>query len=281
MSKAKNIAQAVRGSLGQQLLSGYMQIVRGMPKTYHQSSEGEQKMLIARAAQIVEESTTGAVGRILRGDHKSVPVKIESISLKAATKVTVAIESDEQLHALIDYRGRRAVLVFLDPEQYLEGMDQIQADADQPELPLDTPLFDTPPPAEEPAGEGGTTSESDEDEQGEPPPENPTTLGEAEPDEDDEDELDDALDDVDEEGHAGVDNEDEGGEPAEGDNPDARTEEGTADPPPDTAGMTNEKALAIVSTCEDPNDPEFKRAMAFFEQEKQKAAAKATKAAKK
>lgn len=41
------------------------------------------------------------------------------------------------MHELADRVGSRAIVVFADPKEYTDGMDQIKAQADQPELPLE------------------------------------------------------------------------------------------------------------------------------------------------
>lgn len=262
---SKNIAQAVHGTLGTQLLSGFMQIVRTLPKIWAQTGQSEQQMAIERARLVVEQAVTGAVGRIARADFKAVPVKIEGISLKAETKVTIALEGDGQLHDLIDYRGKRCLLVFIDPEKHLEGMEVIRADADQPELPLGTPLVDSAPPVDptalENAGEGdvGFDDGSLDHYKEPPPPENPATLGEAEPEtvdgEEDtgEDTNVDALEDDDEDEDALNDALDAGGGLV--------GEEAPADAPP----MTRDQALDFISTCDDVNDVRFAQAKAVLD----------------
>lgn len=65
-------------------------------------------------------------------------VTLQTITCKGdAIKAVVTIGDNKTLHDLVDVMGRKVVLVLVDAEVYTAGMESFEAQADQPDLPLE------------------------------------------------------------------------------------------------------------------------------------------------
>jgi uncharacterized protein (DUF2141 family) len=86
----------------------------------------------------VDAVVGAAVNRIATMGFKFIVTNIDSLVIKKEAKVSVTMaRGTQEVHQLADRVGQRAVIVFADPKEFTEGMEQIQAQADQNPLPLD------------------------------------------------------------------------------------------------------------------------------------------------
>jgi S-DNA-T family DNA segregation ATPase FtsK/SpoIIIE len=142
--------------------------VKNIRAPYHSLNEGQQQEVIDRMTEAANKAATNAISIISSRNVDTIPVTIVDAKFKAkAITVTAAIDAqDPNRHGLIDVAGRLCLLV-LAPNDYAEGLDFIQPDRDQPDLPLHVSditgsLFgQTPTGPDEPDGEHplGTSDE--------------------------------------------------------------------------------------------------------------------------
>jgi S-DNA-T family DNA segregation ATPase FtsK/SpoIIIE len=113
--------------------------VKNIRAPYHSLNEGQQQEVIDRMTEAANKAATNAISIISSRNVDTIPVTIVDAKFKAkAITVTAAIDAqDPNRHGLIDVAGRLCLLV-LAPNDYAEGLDFIQPDRDQKDLPLHT-----------------------------------------------------------------------------------------------------------------------------------------------
>lgn len=99
--------------------------------------EDDQQEVIDRITKTVSEAATTAVSIISSRSVDTIPITIADSKFKPKniTVTGVVDAQDPNRHGLIDLSGKLALLV-LAPNDYAEGLDGIQAERDQHELPL-------------------------------------------------------------------------------------------------------------------------------------------------
>nr|WP_314563365.1 DNA translocase FtsK [uncultured Pseudomonas sp.] len=132
---------------------------------YHKLNEGQQQEVIDRLTEKVEEAVELAVRIIAARDVVSVPMDIRSIKVEAkALTVTAKVDATApDKHELTDSAGKLCLLV-LAPDDYREGLDGIQPDRDQSDLPLAAAdLLGSPEELEKRLGVGGDRDDLEDD----------------------------------------------------------------------------------------------------------------------
>lgn len=122
--------------MGGELLKALVDEVRTAPAQWTKLSEADQEKLIARLRTVVQTETKKAVALIAKDGRDAAAVKIESMTVKDGTKVV--LQTDEKAaRDVLGYVGQAAVLVMCKPEVYFQTMNEVVADKDQQDLPLE------------------------------------------------------------------------------------------------------------------------------------------------
>jgi hypothetical protein len=128
-------ASAAIHSAGANMLSALIKQVEQMPKPWQQMPEREQQVVIFRLREAVEASVKQLVKTIAGGNHVSIPASVESLTFKDGVKVALKLaKGTDSLHSLVDAQGSVVQIVLASVDQYIDGIDQIRASADQAEL---------------------------------------------------------------------------------------------------------------------------------------------------
>lgn len=111
--------------------------LRNIKVPFGRLGEDDQQEVIDRITKQVEEVVLTAVGIISSRSVDTIPITIADSKFKPKniTVTGVVDAQDPNRHGLIDLSGKLALLV-LAPNDYAEGLDGIQAERDQGELPL-------------------------------------------------------------------------------------------------------------------------------------------------
>lgn len=111
--------------------------LKNLHSPYSKLNEGQQQEVIDRLTEAATKAVYNAIAIISSRNVDTIPVTIVDAKFKAkAITVTAAIDAqDPNRHGLIDAAGRLCLLV-LAPNDYAEGLDFIQPDRDQSDLPL-------------------------------------------------------------------------------------------------------------------------------------------------
>ncbi|MDU8429215.1 DNA translocase FtsK [Pseudomonas syringae pv. actinidifoliorum] len=125
---------------------------------YSKLNQGQQQEVINRITDKAKEAAHTAVAIIASRNVITIPCKMKQIQVTEKTlTVTSLVDAKEPArHGLTDSAGHLCLLV-LAPDDYEEGLDFIQPDRDQSELPLHASdltrnLFDRPTGPDEGAG---------------------------------------------------------------------------------------------------------------------------------
>ncbi|KTT33784.1 hypothetical protein SB18R_03075 [Pseudomonas oryzihabitans] len=104
---------------------------------YHKLNEAQQQEVIDRITEKAEEAAEVAIRIIATRDAVSVPINIRAIKVEPkALTVTAKVDAAEPgKHELTDAAGSLCLLV-LAPNDYNEGLDAIQPERDQQEIPI-------------------------------------------------------------------------------------------------------------------------------------------------
>lgn len=100
-------------------------------------NEGQRQEVTDRVTEKVTKSVYTAVGIISSRSVDTIPLTVHNADFKqSAIKITATIDAkDPNRHGLIDVAGKLCLLV-LAPNDYAEGLDSLQVERDQREMPL-------------------------------------------------------------------------------------------------------------------------------------------------
>jgi hypothetical protein len=124
--------------MGKKLVESHLQELRIAEDVWQKMSESKQKQAIERIQNSVKYAVAGAVNTIVTGGHTALAGTIESIAKKDKIKPTVIIDRNNNSDAMHDFyladSGAACQILLSSAEQYLGGMDLVEADPDQGQL---------------------------------------------------------------------------------------------------------------------------------------------------
>jgi len=134
--------------------------IKNIHAPWSKLNEGSQQEVITRLTDAATESVYRAIAIISSRSVDTIPLTVHNADFKQkAIKITASVDAHDPNRAgLIDVAGKLCLLV-LAPTDYVEGLDFIQPDRDQHDLPLHVSdltgsLFDKRPTGpDEPDGE--------------------------------------------------------------------------------------------------------------------------------
>lgn len=111
--------------------------LRNIHSPYIKLNEGQQQEVITRITDKVKDVVSTAVAIISSRNVITIPCKMKQIQVteKTLTVTSLVDAKDPSRHGLTDSAGHLCLLV-LAPDDYAEGLDFIQPDRDQHEMPL-------------------------------------------------------------------------------------------------------------------------------------------------
>ncbi len=132
VERSKNYAAA---GLAAQVTETLLDEMRAMDKLWHQTPEAQQAVVIARLSDRVYNAMGQATRILAAQGHPAVICNLFEVKFKEGVRavVTVAPGSDVR-HQLADHATKDVVLVLTDPGQFMQGLEDIKPDADQPKL---------------------------------------------------------------------------------------------------------------------------------------------------
>lgn len=126
----------VEESVGAELLRALVAEISLLPKAWQNTPEAEQQAIIDRLRQQVQYQVGHAVRRIAASGFPHAIAQVDSLAIKGKVKCVLLIGPGSAMQELTERVGSQAVLVLTDPEQFLGGMYQVRAEADQRDLPM-------------------------------------------------------------------------------------------------------------------------------------------------
>lgn len=133
--------------------------LKNLHSPYGKLNEGQQQEVIDRLTEAAEDAVHNAIAIISSRNVSTIEVTMKEVKFnsKQLTLTSIVDAKDPNRHDLIDSAGHICLLVMA-PDDYSEGLDFIQPDRDQRDLPLHSSeltgsLFQTVAIPDEPDGE--------------------------------------------------------------------------------------------------------------------------------
>jgi len=132
LEKSRNYAA---NGLAAQITETLLDELRALDKLWHKTPEAQQAVVIARLSDRVANAMGQAVQVLSAVGHKAVICNLFSVTFKDGVRATVTVgPGSDMRHELADYATRDVVLVLADPSAFMQGLEDIKPDADQPKL---------------------------------------------------------------------------------------------------------------------------------------------------
>jgi len=111
--------------------------LKNLHSPYGKLNEGQQQEVIDRLTEAAEEAVMTAIAIISSRNVTTIPMMMKEVKFnsKQLTLTSIVDAKDPNRHDLIDSAGHLCLLVMA-PDDYGDGLDFIQPDRDQPDLPL-------------------------------------------------------------------------------------------------------------------------------------------------
>lgn len=111
--------------------------LKNLHSPYGKLNEGQQQEVIDRLTEAATAAAHNAIAIISSRNVSTIEVTMKEVKFnsKQLTLTSIVDAKDPNRHDLIDSAGRLCLLVMA-PDDYAEGLDFIQPDRDQPDLPL-------------------------------------------------------------------------------------------------------------------------------------------------
>lgn len=132
LERSRNYAAS---GLAAQVTETLLDEIRALDKPWHHTSEASQAVVIARLSDRVHSAMQNAVQVMSAIGHKAVICNLFSVTFKDGVRAVVTVAPGSTMrHDLADYATRDVVLVLSDPGVFMQGLQDIKPDADQPKL---------------------------------------------------------------------------------------------------------------------------------------------------
>lgn len=129
---------AVEETIGQLLMGALYDEITNLRVMWPVMPQREQQDLLDRLRKHVDEVVRIAVRRLATEGFPHVVAEIDSMAIKDDAKVALVLpRGSAEAHTLLDHVKSKVILVFADPQQYTDGMEQFKTQLDQPPLPLE------------------------------------------------------------------------------------------------------------------------------------------------
>lgn len=132
---AENVAAFAADTLAAQMLQAIVTELAGFQARFSDLNEHQQNAAIEHLRARVRAMIAEALGILFRADYPACLAELESITFRdgITAKLTIA-KAAEHRHELADRVGQTVVVIMADSTQYLAGLDDIRAKAQQGEL---------------------------------------------------------------------------------------------------------------------------------------------------
>jgi len=128
---------SVTDSMGTFLMKVLREEITNLRTMWAVTPAQQQQEILDRMADHVDSAVKMGARKIIAAGIPSITATLQQITVKDGVKATLIFDkAEDALDALTHRVGSSVVLVLADPEAYAEGVDQLEADADQNSLPL-------------------------------------------------------------------------------------------------------------------------------------------------
>lgn len=135
----KSPSEIAHELLGHDLLKAMVTAISKPAVAFSKMSEQQQQGVIEDLTKELVPAISTAIGIIVSQNSHAVRMKLKKLATGPSLQLTGSLDkTQDHIHELMDLASDNSdVLVILHERDYLQGLDGIQAEKDQPELPLD------------------------------------------------------------------------------------------------------------------------------------------------
>lgn len=109
-----------------------------MGKAWSDMTENEQRAVVRDITFRMQDSVRDAIDVIRTSNRGHIRGLLKQITIKDGVKSVIeSAPGDEMLHELFDAQGETVLIVLTSDEEFLDAGDDVEYDADQPELPVE------------------------------------------------------------------------------------------------------------------------------------------------
>ncbi len=132
VERSRNYAAS---GLAGQVTETLLDEIRALDAPWFKTPEAQQAVVIARLSDSVYKAMEKAVQVMSAVGHKAVICNLFSVTFKDGVRATITVAPGSDMrHDLADHATRDVVLVLADPGTFMQGLEDIKPDADQPKL---------------------------------------------------------------------------------------------------------------------------------------------------
>jgi hypothetical protein len=121
--------------LAAQVTETLLDEVRALDNLWHKTPEAQQAVVIARLSDRVYNAMSQAVQVMSAVGHKAIICNLAAVTFKEGVRGTIVVAPGSDMrYELADHATKDVVLVLSDPGTFMQGLEDIKPDADQPKL---------------------------------------------------------------------------------------------------------------------------------------------------
>jgi len=132
VERSRNYAAS---GLAAQVTETLLDELRGQDKLWHQTPEAQQAVVISRLSDSVYNAMQKAVQVMSALGHKAIICNLAAVTFKEGVRGTIVVSPGSDMrYELADHATKDVVLVLADPGIFMQGLEDLKPDADQPKL---------------------------------------------------------------------------------------------------------------------------------------------------
>lgn len=162
--------------VGHAVLTVFLDELKWANDPWTKMNAERQDLVLRRAETRIKQAIRKGFAAMVAGEHPTARAVLDKVAFTAkGVQGTLTIADPEHRHALADHAGTQVLVVLATAERYLERMEEIRGEADQPELfrEQQPDLLDPAPPEASTDTDGGTDGGGEDLTAGDAEPEDP------------------------------------------------------------------------------------------------------------
>lgn len=132
----KEVIAFAEEELSGKLLQVVVNQLEGNRQPWNTYPKDDQEIKLNAMRLAIEDAVKGAVYVIAASRRSYLKAGVESVTFKDGVKAVLTLLKTADAHDLADAEGSQVLIVITDAEKFLQGGDKIEAQPDQPSLPL-------------------------------------------------------------------------------------------------------------------------------------------------
>lgn len=133
--KAKDTIAISAATMGHDLVAALLHELRNMPDHWARLNQDLQQKAIERIKEKVAGAVHKAQHMLTASEFQAVPATLDFVNRKGGIRAGITVQKDALCrHALFDAAGSKVLVVIVDPQRWLQRMDELKATGNQQDL---------------------------------------------------------------------------------------------------------------------------------------------------